>query len=248
MEKRGPLASDAAMTDEIIREADASDDPVFFFAVSLQNHGPYEPNRYYNPTHTVQAPISQWARESLLSYAEGSADADRGLEAADRMGQEALAADGHRLLRRPSAAARAGLCRDRFPEGQCRAAQGADAGRRPRASQTPLVIWSNRSGPVEDIGAVSPAFLPYHILTTAGITHPYYTGFLGEMREHYRVVDRNLLLTPAGEATPDWSRQKEIDPAIRDFRLIQYDMMFGKRHAAPDFFPETVDKVVAHTS
>jgi phosphoglycerol transferase MdoB-like AlkP superfamily enzyme len=95
---------------------------------------------------------------------------------------------------------------------------------------------------------VSPAFLPYHILTTAGITHPYYTGFLGEMRQHYRVVDRNLLLTPADEATPDWSRQKEIDPAIRDFRLIQYDMMFGKRQAAPDFFPETVDKVVAHTS
>ena len=63
LEKRGPLASDAAMTDEIIREADATDDPVFFFAVSLQNHGPYEPYRYYNPTHKVQAPISQWARE-----------------------------------------------------------------------------------------------------------------------------------------------------------------------------------------
>ncbi len=53
MQKRGPLASDAAMTDEIIREADASEDPVFFFAVSLQSHGPYEPNRYYNPTHKV---------------------------------------------------------------------------------------------------------------------------------------------------------------------------------------------------
>ena len=39
------------MTDEIIREADATDDPFFFFAVSLQNHGPYEPNRYDDPTH-----------------------------------------------------------------------------------------------------------------------------------------------------------------------------------------------------
>ncbi len=44
------------MTDEIIREADASDEPVFYFAVSLQNHGPYEPRRYDNPTHSVQAP------------------------------------------------------------------------------------------------------------------------------------------------------------------------------------------------
>lgn len=74
------------------------------------------------------------------------------------------------------------------------------------------------------------------------------TGFLGAPREHYRVVDRNLLLSPAGEARPDWARQKQIDPKINDFRLTQYDMMFGKRHAAPDFFPETVEKLVAHTS
>ena len=129
LEKRGPLASDAAMTDEIIREADASDEPLFFFAVSLQNHGPYEPNRYYNPTHKVEAPISPWARESLLTLRRRLRRRRSRPRAADRMGEEARPADGHRLLRRPSAAARAGLCRDRLPEGQCRAAQGADAGR-----------------------------------------------------------------------------------------------------------------------
>ncbi|TIT77226.1 MAG: hypothetical protein E5W57_16035, partial [Mesorhizobium sp.] len=113
---------------------------------------------------------------------------------------------------------------------------------------TPLIIWSNRSGPVENLGSVSPAFLPYHILTTAGISHPYYTGFLGALRQRYRVVDRNLLLSRFGEATPEWARQKKIDPRINDFRLIQYDMMFGKRRVAPDFFPETVVPLVAHTS
>jgi phosphoglycerol transferase MdoB-like AlkP superfamily enzyme len=56
MEKRGPLASDAAMTDEIIREADASEDPVFLFAVSLQNHGPYEPYRYSNTNRCFPTP------------------------------------------------------------------------------------------------------------------------------------------------------------------------------------------------
>ncbi|TPL80288.1 LTA synthase family protein [Mesorhizobium sp. B2-3-12] len=248
MEKRGPLASDAAMTDEIIREADASDDPVFFFAVSLQNHGPYEPNRYSNPTHSVQAPISQWARDSLLSYAEGSADADRGLErliewAKTRERPTIVAFFGDHLPPLGPVYVETGFLKDNVAPRKEPTPEAAL-----EHHQTPLVIWSNRSGPVEDVGAVSPAFLPYHILTAAGITHPYYTGFLGEMRERYRVVDRNLLLTSDGAATPDWSRQKEIDPAIRDFRLIQYDMMFGKRRAAPDFFPETVDKVVAHTS
>ncbi|ESY95649.1 LTA synthase family protein [Mesorhizobium sp. LNHC209A00] len=248
MEKRGPLASDAAMTDEIIREADASEDPVFFFAVSLQNHGPYEPNRYSNPTHSVQAPISQWARDSLLSYAEGSADADRGLErliewAKTRERPTIVAFFGDHLPPLGPVYVETGFLKDNVAP---RKEPTPEAALEHHA--TPLIIWSNRSGPVENLGTVSPAFLPYHILTAAGITHPYYTGFLGEMRERYRVVDRNLLLTPAGAATPDWSRQKEIDPAIRDFQLIQYDMMFGKRHAAPDFFPETVDKVVVHTS
>ncbi|SFP93864.1 Phosphoglycerol transferase MdoB [Mesorhizobium sp. NFR06] len=248
MEKRGPLASDAAMTDEIMREADASDDPVFLFAVSLQNHGPYEPYRYYNPTHSVDAAISSWARESLLSYAEGSADADHGLQrlidwAKARQRPTVIAFFGDHLPPLGPVYVETGFLKDNVAP---RKEPSADAAL--EHHNTPLIIWSNRSGPVENLGAVSPAFLPYHILTTAGITHPYYTGFLGALREHYRVVDRNLLLSPSGEATADWGRQKQIDPKINDFRLIQYDMMFGKRHTAPDFFPETVAKLVAHTS
>jgi phosphoglycerol transferase MdoB-like AlkP superfamily enzyme len=113
---------------------------------------------------------------------------------------------------------------------------------------TPLVVWSNRSGKADDLGAVSPAFLPLHVFSVAGISHPYYTGFLGGLHQRYSVVERSLLLTGNGEATLDWARQKQIDPAIRDFRYLQYDMMFGKRHAAPDFFPETIGDIIAHAS
>ncbi|MER8485513.1 LTA synthase family protein [Mesorhizobium sp. M1322] len=247
LEKRGPLASDAAMTDEIIREADATDDPFFFFAVSLQNHGPYEPNRYYNPTHKVQAPTSQWAKDSLLSFTEGASDADKGLErlvewAKNRQRPTVIAFFGDHLPPLGPVYVETGFLRDNV------APRKEPPDEMLLHHQTPLVVWSNRTGPAADMGAVSPAFLPYHILTTAGISHPYYTGFLGQMRERYSVVDRNLLMTPTGEDTPDWARQKKIDPAINDFRLIQYDMMFGKRKAAPDFFPETVNKLVPHTS
>jgi len=248
MERRGPLASDAAMTDEIIREADDTDEPFFFFAVSLQNHGPYEPNRYVNPTHTVEAPTSQWARDSLLSYAEGASDADRGLQrliewARQRERPTVIAFFGDHLPPLGPVYVETGFMTNNVAPRREASVEAAL-----QHHQTPLVVWSNRTGANKDLGAVSPAFLPYHVMKTAGISHPYYTGFLGGMREHYSVVDRNLLLKPSGEATPDWARQKDIDPAIRDFRLLQYDMMFGKRHAAPDFFPETVDKLVAHTT
>lgn len=247
LQKRGPLASDAAMTDEIIREADATQDPFFFFAVSLQNHGPYEPNRYPDPTHKVEGAKTQWARDSLLSYAEGAADADRGLQrlvdwAKARSRPTVIAFFGDHLPPLGPVYVETGFLKDNVAPRK----EAADL--MMLHHETPLVVWSNQTGPVEDMGAVSPAFLPLHILTAAGISHPYYTGFLGELSEHYRVVDRNMLLTTGGDPVEDWSRQKKIDPDIRDFRFLQYDMMFGKHRAARDFFPEMVDKLVAHTS
>ncbi|MHA6684325.1 LTA synthase family protein [Mesorhizobium sp. A556] len=247
MQKRGPLASDAAMTDEIIREADATDDPFFFFAVSLQNHGPYEPNRYPDPSHDVQAQTSDWARASLQSYAEGVADADRGLQrlldwAKKRERPTVIAFFGDHLPPLGPVYVETGFLKDNVAPRK----EKPDLMR--QHHETPLVLWSNKTGPVKDVGAISPAFLPLHVLNTAGITHPYYTGFLGALNERYHVIDRNLLLSAEGDATPDWAQQKEIDPSIRDFRFLQYDIMFGKRRAAPDFFPESVNKLVAHTS
>jgi phosphoglycerol transferase MdoB-like AlkP superfamily enzyme len=237
MPTRGPLASDSAFTDEIIRQADATDRPLFLFAVSLQSHGPYEPNRYPDSGTEVKAGISEWARGSLATYAEGMADADRGL---------ARLIDWARKRTRPTVIAFFG---DHLPPlGPVYQETGfLDKPVAPRKEppaamaehrQTPLVIWSNRSGPAAEVGAVSPAFLPLHVLRTAGISHPFYTGFLGEVHKRYPVIERSLLIGSGGAATQDWVRQKEIEPAIRDFRLLQYDIMFGRRHALRRFFPE----------
>ena len=246
MEKRGPLASDAAMTDEIIREAEQTDEPFFLFAVSLQNHGPYEPGRYPDAAHAVEAPTSQWARDSLQSYAEGAADADRSLQrlidwASARQRPTVIAFFGDHLPPLGPVYVETGFLKNNV------APRKEAPDKMLEHHNTPLVVWSNRDGTVGDLGATSPAFLPYHVLKAAGITHPYYTGFLGALGERYPIVDRNMLFGADGAATPDWARQKEIDPAIRDFRYLQYDMMFGKRHAGPDFFPETVEPLVAHT-
>lgn len=245
LEKRGPLASDAALTEEIIRQADATEHPFFYFAVSLQSHGPYEPNRYVNTTHKVDAPTSQWARDSILSYAEGASDADRGLQrlmdwAAKRKRPTVIAFFGDHLPPLGAVYVETGFMKEPV------AKRKAPINDMLVQHETPLVVWSNRTGPARDLGSISPAFLPLHVLETAGISHPYYTGFLGRVHERFRVVDRNVLLPRLGATKFDWSREKEIDPMIRDFRWLQYDMMFGKRRGAKEFFPETVDKVVAN--
>ncbi|HEV2504209.1 MAG TPA: LTA synthase family protein [Mesorhizobium sp.] len=247
LEKRGPLASDKAMTDQLISTADAAEEPFFYFAVSLQNHGPYEPNRYTDASHTVEAPISQWAKDSLLSYAEGAADADRNLKrlidwAEKRDRPTVIVFFGDHLPPLGPVYVETGFLKDNVAPRR----EAPDQMKLHR--ETPLVVWSNRTGLAKDIGSVSPALLPYHLLKAAGISHPYYTGFLGEVSKQYSTIDRNVLLATDDEATIDWARQKQIEPLIRDYRYLQYDMMFGKRWSARDFFPETINRLVAHTS
>jgi phosphoglycerol transferase MdoB-like AlkP superfamily enzyme len=239
--KRGPLASDAALMEEIIRQADSERDPFFFFAVTLQSHGPYEPHRYSNTTHTVETAVSPWSRESLLTYAEGASDADKGLQrlvdwASKRKRPTVIAFFGDHLPPLGPVYVETGFMKEPVAP---RKGPLADMS---REHETPLVVWSNRTGPVKNVGSISPAFVPLHVLRAAGITHPYYTGFLGEVRERYRVVDRNMLIEPDNETTENWVKRGDLAPVIRDFRYLQYDMMFGKRYGVPGFFPEVGPK------
>ncbi len=238
MEKRGPLASDAALTDQIIQRGEEADEPFFIFAVSLQSHGPYEPHRYANVTHSIaDSAISEAGRQSILSYAEGAADADRGLarliEWADRRERPTVIAFfGDHLPPLGPVYVETGFMKEPV------ASRKGPPDKMAVQHETPLVVWSNRAGTIEDIGSISPAFLPLHVLKAAGISHPFYTGFLGDVHARYDVVDRNLLIGADGKAVPDWARARKVDPTITDYRVLQYDIMFGDGRIEDRLFPE----------
>ncbi|MBX3581522.1 MAG: LTA synthase family protein [Rhizobiaceae bacterium] len=235
MASRGPLVSDDALTDEIIKRADATDRPFFTFAVSLQGHGPYEPNRYSDASVKVESVASYRTRQSIQSYAESVADADRSLKrlidwAQKRNRHTVIVFFGDHLPPLNQGYIETGFMAGSVPER--REAPETLA----RHRETPLVVWSNRTGPMKDIGSISPALIPLKLLKTAGIEHPYYTGFLGRVDARYDVIERHVLIAPAGP-TPDWSQQKKVDPLINDFRLLQYDALFGKQRTVGRFFP-----------
>jgi phosphoglycerol transferase MdoB-like AlkP superfamily enzyme len=232
--KRGPLAADTAFTEEIIREADGMSAPFFFFAVTLQGHGPYEANRYPDSTLKMDAPFA--SAPSLKTYATGVVDADKSLAALidwarKRERHTIIAFFGDHLPPLGPVYTETGFM-PKFV-----ADRTAPLPELAIQHRTPLVLWSNRSGRIEDVGAISPAFLPMHLLKTGGFSHPYYTGFLGQVHDRYHVVDRNMLVSADGTGTREWSRMKQVDPLVRDYRLLQYDVMFGKRFGEPTFFP-----------
>jgi hypothetical protein len=78
--------------------------------------------------------------------------------------------------------------------------------------ETPLIVWSSKTGPRKDPGTISPALLPHQIVTSAGLSDPFYTGFLGKIAAHYSVIDRYMLVDAEGSAHPGWQDGRKAAP------------------------------------
>ncbi len=240
MQKRGIFASDESLTHEIIRQADAMDDPFFFFAVTLQGHGPYEANRYAKNTIKVEGNLPESDRQVLETYAQGIKEADESLKklmdwAKKRDRETIIVLFGDHLPPLNTVYTSTG-----FMKGVTAERKGSKDQMKAQ-HETPLVVWSNKTGPRKNVGTISPAFLSYQILKQSGYEHPYYTGFLGKVHDQYRVVDRYMLIRRNGKEVAEWSRQPKVPALLRDYRFLQHDMMFGDRFSTDRFFKSHAD-------
>ncbi|MCX8997526.1 LTA synthase family protein [Rhizobiaceae bacterium BDR2-2] len=233
--KRGMFAADEDFTEEMMRQADGQEErPFFMFAVTLQGHGPYEPNRYRQNTISVDGPLSAAAHAAVSTYAQGVREADDSLRklmdwAKRRKRETIIVFFGDHLPPLGAAYVQSGMLPAPVPS------RNAEPETLRKGRETPLMIWSSRAG-IRRAGVVSPSFLPFFTLKMAGFEHPYYTGVLGRAHEKYAVIDRHMLLRRDGTPVVDWNRGGE-DETIRNLRLLQYDLMFGKGYALDRFFP-----------
>ncbi|CCM75861.1 LTA synthase family protein [Rhizobium mesoamericanum] len=238
MEKRGLFASDESFMKEIMNEADGIDRPFFFFAVTLQGHGPYEPNRYARNTIDIKGNLNDADRATLGTYTQGVKEADDSLKmlmdwAEKRERETIIVLWGDHLPPLGNVYTATGYMSDQV------ATRKASASIMKQEHETPLVIWSNKKGSKKDIGTISPSLLPYHLLKFAGFEHPYYTGFLGRVQRKYSVIDRYQLIARDNTPSPDWVlKPKSLDPLVRDYRYLQHDIMFGKAQTLDRFFPQ----------
>ena len=237
MEKHGNFATDDALMKEVIRQAETVDAPFFFYTVTLQGHGPYEPHRYEtNSVHFEATNMPDGDREELATYVEGVKQADASLKmlvdwASKRQRETIIVFFGDHLPPLGHAYISGGYMNKVVPE------RRAPLYQMKREHETPLIIWSSKRGPLKDIGTISPALIPYQISKLAGLEHPYYTGFLGRVAANYNIIDRYMLESKDGTPHADWQRQKDVDPLIKDYRFLEHDLMFGKQYGMDRFFP-----------
>jgi phosphoglycerol transferase MdoB-like AlkP superfamily enzyme len=237
LEKRGMFASDESLMKEIMHEGEEEERPFFFFAVTLQGHGPYEPHRYENNVTDIQGNLTDADRETLATYTQGVKEADASLKllmdwASKRQRETIIVLWGDHLPPLGTVYPDTSYMPEQV------ATRKAPLDIMKREHETPLVIWSSKKGVRKDVGTLSPALIPYNVLKTAGFEHPFYTGFLGRVQKKYNIIDRYQLATRDNQTFPDWLlKDKGLDPLVRDYRYLQHDMMFGKEYGLQRFFP-----------
>ncbi len=75
--KKGYYVSDDSVMDKIIGKIEATQDPLFVFAVTMQNHGPFDDNRYKGTEITLTGEDPAMKEQMLDTYTQGVLDADR---------------------------------------------------------------------------------------------------------------------------------------------------------------------------
>lgn len=79
-EFRRQLISDREMSRQIILEHKNSDKPLFVFAVTMQNHGPYNAKHYPEDRVTVEGNVPEDTKKVLNTYSTGVKEADESLQ------------------------------------------------------------------------------------------------------------------------------------------------------------------------
>lgn len=231
--RRGWFVSDEALVDKVVTVIDSTDAPFFVYALSMQNHGEYDPLRYAPDELAVTGEFTEKRRQALQTYVTGLRDADRQLA---------------RLLEylesRPEPIVTL-FCGDHLPSFGPDFAVYRESGTIGPAgdelsledwfklSSVPCLLWANKEG------LLNTAFIPPHIspvyftpllLKQLGVAIPKHLRYLFNGMDRYPVIHRQFLREPEGKLV-DFLTSKDEQAFLRGLEMLQYDILFGNRHS-----------------
>mgnify|MGYP001027935696 FL=1 len=241
VERERTLVSDKSLMEKITQQYEKhlaqSDDPLFLFAVTMQNHAAYKAIKYSEEAWvSFEAPeASAPVVDQLLDYATGLHSADAALgnllayfEArqepvlviyfGDHMSFNSDLADRTMLEVGPLTAETSGLEHAYLQH------------------LTPFAAWSNQGGITADQGAIGAYNLLPVVLGSYGLPMPRYFEYLLEMRAESPGFEYGIALNPDGSYNEVGQMNPVQQRAYRQFELLQYDYIFGRQYAE-DLFP-----------
>lgn len=227
---------DSAIEKVILREINTpSSRPRFIYAQFEKNHSPWNRKKKYN--HAWVVPSSQLAGAEASSfnvYIQGVYATDQVIgdlaDSLEKRGKPAvLAVYGDHLPAIGTSALRTiGV----FSESNEGSPQSQLA-----LHTTPGLIWTT-GGPaaIPHDELVGMNYFSGYLLKTAGISHPFYTGFLPEAEITLPAFNHQVVCTSGGQPVASFPEASQA--TADDYELLQYDMIYGNRYAATSLFPE----------
>ncbi|QNU66784.1 sulfatase-like hydrolase/transferase [Ruminiclostridium herbifermentans] len=222
-EAKGPHISDNALVNKILSELNSSDKPSFIFAVSMENHDPFD-NKYkdYEFDVTVESDqLDATQKEIIRGYAQGIYDADQAL---GRLIDELSKSDKPTLLYFfGDHAPRLGTLDEYYKVYDKLAVENKSETEQKlgelRYYTTPFVTWSNYTELRSFSKIISPSHISYEILKDAGVKYPNYFNILAQLENNYPIMHQKGM----DLINPD-------DELVQDYQLIQYDILFGNQY------------------
>lgn len=205
----GPYISDKSFTQEIVKQFESTNQPQLIFTLSMQNHTPFEANRFPNHQITFKSPLNEKDQPILQTYIDGinlSSQSYQTLKETIKKSQKPtiiLFYGDHLPLLNPNF--------DIYLK------TGFDITNKKEMYSTPIAVWSNFDTNLDIKTFLSPNFLSLEILKFANINPKYQFSFLQSLSQTDTVLNKHL--------APKFSSQQ-----LYNYELIQYDILIGKQY------------------
>lgn len=221
----GPYIADSEVAANIIHATNQSDGPDFVFANTMENHFHFFPGKFPKNTIDVTGNISPSSQGMLETLAQGINSADNMLkelvEYYEKKGEPTIIAFWGDHL--PA------LGDDYATYIDTKYISGKDdPDFLKKMYSVPLVVWNNFDQRRKDTLNISPSFLGPYLIGLSNQQGSFYTDYLSQLskkipvippKDHYEAMNIN-------------------EQDLKDYETLQYDIIFGDRHAYKDYkFP-----------
>ncbi|MDR6883669.1 phosphoglycerol transferase MdoB-like AlkP superfamily enzyme [Bacillus sp. 3255] len=230
-ETKGYFISDAEVSRNIMNEVDKTEEPMFIYTVTMQNHGPYDDPRYGENQFKAEGNLTPQAKTILETYTQGAHDADQSLQMlidhfkdSDEPTMIVFYGDHLPML---------GLDYQVYKEAGFLSTSNANDWSLEEVKKMhsiPLVTWSNFDMPKQDIPLLSDSFLGAHVLDMLHMEKTANFTLNAELADKVPGLLSNLVVDQ--DQTLHAEAPESVKSLLDDYRNVQYDLLFGKQYLA----------------
>lgn len=229
--RKGFYVSDDYVTDIIINELESANDPSFIFAVTMQNHGPYNDTRYQDSEQEIEIlnDLDSESLQILETYSQGIYDAGKALDKLVRYCED---------LDRPTLVLFFG---DHLPmlgsnlkvykefdfiKGN------TDNSDKFKLASTPFVLWSSYDKSSKNIGTLNMSFMAPYLLKHAGLDMPEYYKLLYNFSKEVPVISRTYAMD--NDKNFINCEDERYEKYNQIYKELQYDLMYSSQNLIED--------------